>query len=181
MVARGRAEGESDDDRWIVVDGRRWRATDPSIPEAFRVELVHELMDARREIGAAKHRGADPTVLRRRVDDAKVALGERGEAWWLAPTSAGRRRRIEATIRTLLRARPPTSSICPSDVARTVGGAQWRSLMPDVRQVAADLVADGTVVVTQRGDTVDVTAARGPVRIRRGTGLLPDAASAPDG
>ena len=29
----------TDDGRFIVVDGRRWRATDPAIPEARRDEL----------------------------------------------------------------------------------------------------------------------------------------------
>jgi hypothetical protein len=37
-----------DDDRRVVIDGRRWRRTDPSIPSTLRSELVHELMDARR-------------------------------------------------------------------------------------------------------------------------------------
>lgn len=62
----------TDDDelRWIVVGGRRWRRSDPSIPEPLRQELVGELMDARRRVD------------RPRVQDAKVALGERGRAWW---------------------------------------------------------------------------------------------------
>ena len=58
------------DGRYLVVDGRRWRATDPGIPETLRAELVAELMAARR------------IQARARVQDAKVALGERGEPWW---------------------------------------------------------------------------------------------------
>ncbi|WP_258934323.1 hypothetical protein [Nesterenkonia pannonica] len=38
----------TEDGRHIVVDGRRWRASDPSIPEKLRSELVKELMAARR-------------------------------------------------------------------------------------------------------------------------------------
>jgi hypothetical protein len=34
--------------RYLVVSGRRWRVTDPAIPEALRKELVDELMTARR-------------------------------------------------------------------------------------------------------------------------------------
>jgi len=102
------------------------------------------------------------------VGDAKVALGERGEPWWDAPTVDGRRRRIEATIRALLRARAPESSICPSDVARAVGAGSWRPLVPVVRDVAAELAAAGVIVVTQRDEAVDVRTARGPVRLRRG-------------
>lgn len=69
------------DGRYVVVDGRRWRASDPGIPEALRQELVDELMAARRAVGAAK-RADDPTSeaeARDRVQAAKVALGERGE------------------------------------------------------------------------------------------------------
>lgn len=156
--------------RHIEVDGRRWRATDPSIPDTFRKSLVNELMAARRAVGAATKAAdeADERDARRRVQDAKVALGERGEPWWDDPSPEGRRRRIEATTMALLRSRRPTSSICPSDVARTIGGSSWRPLLPEVRAVAESLVADDTVVVTQRGETVDVATVRGPVRIRRG-------------
>ncbi len=72
------------DGRHIIVDGRRWRATDPSIPEERRQELVNELMSARRAVGAAKRSGdtAAERAARDRVHAAKVALGERGEKWW---------------------------------------------------------------------------------------------------
>lgn len=46
--------------RWIVIDGRRWRATDPSIPEPLRQELVNNLMAARRGSGPL---GAPVTTL----------------------------------------------------------------------------------------------------------------------
>jgi len=160
-----------DDGRFVVVDGRRWRATDPSIPTAFRTELVHELMDARRAVGAVTRAGGDPVVERGRVHDAKLALGERGDPWWETPTADGRRRRIEATILTLLRARDPASSICPSDVARAVGAGSWRPLVPEVRTIAADLAATGAIVITQRDVPVDVRSARGPVRLRRGPSM----------
>ncbi len=69
--------------RYIVIDGRRWRASDPSLPEERRGELVAELMSARRAVGAAKRAGSedDEGEARRRVHVAKVALGERGQ-WW---------------------------------------------------------------------------------------------------
>lgn len=38
------------DGRYIVVKGRRWRATDPSIPEPLRAELVSALMTGRRMV-----------------------------------------------------------------------------------------------------------------------------------
>lgn len=152
------------DGHHIVVDGRRWRATDPSIPEKFRQELVDELMSARRAV-----KTAEPDA-RRRVHDAKTALGERGEAWWGEQTDAGFADRAAATIRALTRKRSE-SSICPSDVARAIGGESWRSRLDDVRQVAAELAARDEIVVTQKGETVRIEDARGPVRIRRGPAL----------
>ena len=73
-----------DDERWIVIDGRRWRRSDPSLPEARRKELVSELMSARSAVGWAKRRGDAEAerAARDRVHAAKVALGERGPKWW---------------------------------------------------------------------------------------------------
>jgi len=71
------------DGRHVIIDGRRWRATDPSLPEERREELVRELMSARSAVGWAKRR-KDPTAersARDRVHAAKVALGERGPKW----------------------------------------------------------------------------------------------------
>jgi hypothetical protein len=149
------------DGRYIVVDGRRWRATDPSIPEPLRIELVAELMSARRDVRT------DPTTARPRVQVAKVALGERGDPWW-DPTPDGWRTRLAATIRVLLRHRRPDATICPSDAARVVGGPSWRGLMDDARSVAAELAEQGVIVVRQHGLDVDLSSAVGPVRLARG-------------
>jgi len=76
---------------------------------------------------------------------------------------------IAETIFRLLDARAADSSICPSDAARSLASdeAAWRVLMPEVRRVAAALVADGTLRVTQHGDDVDPLTARGPIRLGR--------------
>ncbi|HYO63736.1 MAG TPA: hypothetical protein VER08_08915 [Pyrinomonadaceae bacterium] len=68
----------------MLVDGRLWRATDPSIPEEERVRLVGELMKARRDVGRAVREGDAEAEreARSRVHRAKVALGERGPKWW---------------------------------------------------------------------------------------------------
>jgi hypothetical protein len=73
-----------DGGRYVLIDGRRWRATDPSIPEEERQRLVNELMKARRDVGSALRAGdADAErEARGRVNRAKVALGERGAKWW---------------------------------------------------------------------------------------------------
>ena len=74
---------------------------------------------------------------------------------------------LERVILRLLDQRAPDSSICPSDAARAARSSNWRPLMDDVRAAAARLAACGQVDVTQGSDIVDITTARGPVRIRR--------------
>lgn len=73
---------------------------------------------------------------------------------------------LSAKIRELLSARSPTSSICPSDVARAAAPDNWRPLMEPVREAARHMVADGEVQITQGGEVVDPESARGPIRIR---------------
>ncbi|MFI2780538.1 hypothetical protein [Streptomyces sp. ALB3] len=82
------------DGRYVVVDGRRWRATDPEIPEDIAAALRRHLMAARRAVGAARRKGdtAAEQLARGRVHTAKVALGERGTPWWEQPASERRRR-----------------------------------------------------------------------------------------
>ncbi|WP_423208943.1 hypothetical protein E2976_02795 (plasmid) [Paracoccus yeei] len=72
------------DGRYIVVRGRLWRATNPSLPEPERQRLTEALMDARRAVKAARaavDRDAEDAA-HRAVDAAKQALGERGPVWW---------------------------------------------------------------------------------------------------
>ncbi|SIT71478.1 DUF3253 domain-containing protein [Microbacterium sp. RU33B] len=74
--------------------------------------------------------------------------------------------RLEATIRDLLAQRAATATICPSDAARAIGGDEWRGLMDDARTAAGRLVGSGEVEITQGGVVVDLSSARGPIRIR---------------
>jgi hypothetical protein len=105
---------------------------------------------------------------RERVQDAKVALGERGEPWWDEPSEDGQRERLAAAIRALAMHRAPDRTICPSDAARTVGGKHWRRLSPLARDVARELAGSGDVEVLQKGVVLDPDAHwRGPIRIRR--------------
>jgi hypothetical protein len=46
---------------------------------------------------------------------------------------------LRATILTMAGERGPSSSICPSDAARAVGGDDWRDLMDDARDAARAL------------------------------------------
>ncbi len=150
----------SADGRYVVIDGRRWRATDPGIPDTLRQELVNELMAARRQVG----RGDESA--RGRVHAAKLALGERGRAWWETDRLSNSDERIRATILALLSGRDGRT-ICPSDVARVVGGEEWRSFLDPVRTVGRSMVADGVIDVLQGGHRVDPAAATGPIRYRR--------------
>lgn len=144
-----------EDAHYFVINGRRWRKTDPDIPEKLRAELVKELMAARR------------VQDRVRVQNAKVALGERGAKWWEEISHAARGERLLAAIRALLRGRPSSSSICPSDAARIAGGLHWRALLPQAGEVARTAARSGEIVITQRGEKLDPKADwRGPVRLR---------------
>lgn len=70
------------DGRYFLVAGRLWRATDPSIPEARRQDLVRDLMGARRAVKNAKRGDGDLEPARVAVSAAKIELGERGPVWW---------------------------------------------------------------------------------------------------
>ncbi len=74
---------------------------------------------------------------------------------------------LRAAILELLARRAPGKTICPSDAARAVAGPDFRPLMVTARAAAAELAADGEIEVTQRGEVVDITRARGPIRLRR--------------
>ncbi|UXA11020.1 DUF3253 domain-containing protein [Mycobacterium sp. SMC-8] len=87
---------------------------------------------------------------------ARLALGD-------API----RQRLRAGILALAAHRGPGSSTCPSDAARAVGGARWRDVMVDARDLARELARAGKVEITQRGEVLDPDGEwRGPIRIR---------------
>lgn len=74
------------DGHYIVVRGRLWRCTNPHLSDAERDRLVRELMAARRGVRDARGDAEAIRAARHRVNAAKVALGERGAAWWDGPT-----------------------------------------------------------------------------------------------
>lgn len=65
-----------------------------------------------------------------------------------------------------VRARGIDKTICPSEVARALTSDEWRSLMPLVRSIAAELVNEGAIVALQKGQIVDPLMAKGPIRLR---------------
>lgn len=85
----------TEDGHYVVIKGRRWRATDPDIPEERNAELRSILMAWRREVirtsGAPESRAG--------VQATKVALGERGTPWW-EQSDDERRARWESEVPT---------------------------------------------------------------------------------
>lgn len=79
-------------------------------------------------------------------------------------------RELEAATLRLLEGRARTATICPSEAARAVGGDDeddWRPLMEPARAAARRLVAAGEVEIVQKGQVVDPSTAKGPIRVRR--------------
>ena len=89
----------TEDGRYVVIGGRRWRATDPAVPEEVAAVLRRELMSARRAVGAALRSGDEQAerAARARVQRTKTALGERGTPWW-EQSPQERRARWEAGL-----------------------------------------------------------------------------------
>lgn len=167
----------TEDGHHVVINGRRWRATDPGLTEEVAAVLRRELMSARRAVGVAT-RAADERgerAARDRVQAAKVALGERGTPWWEQDDDERQERwrplvdelRLQDAILELVNSRDTT--VCPSEVARKVGGEDWRPLMEPTRAAARKLVEAGRIEITQHGEAVDPAAVKGPVRLRRAT------------
>ena len=89
------------DERWLVIDGRRWRRTDPCLPPDLVEGLKSYLGKGRSAVRLAKRDGDDDRLAaaRRMVDAAKHALGERGPYWWDEPEATRIARADEALRR----------------------------------------------------------------------------------
>ncbi|MCQ8897618.1 DUF3253 domain-containing protein [Limnobacter humi] len=74
---------------------------------------------------------------------------------------------LPEAILSVLAQRRAGGSICPSEVARQVGGANWRNWMEPVRQAARKLAQDGRLRVTQKDATLSPTEPwQGAIRFR---------------
>lgn len=87
------------DGRYFVVRGRLWRCSNPALPEEERVRWVQALMRARSAVGRARRAGDEDGVraARAAVEEAKVALGERGPVWWADGAPDFNRRMVRNT------------------------------------------------------------------------------------
>lgn len=90
---------DADDGRWFVVNGRRWRRTDPSLPADVASALRSQLGRARNAVKNAADDDARAAA-RHRVSLAKHGLGERGPYWWDEP-EADRLERARDALREL--------------------------------------------------------------------------------
>jgi hypothetical protein len=73
---------------------------------------------------------------------------------------------FEVAIMELLAQRGPGKTICPSEAARLLDPSGWKELMDKARAAAGRLVAQGEIVVTQRGKIVDPSEVKGPIRLK---------------
>lgn len=79
-MGAGRRGELTEDGRYLVVDGRRWRAEDPELPPQEAAALRSALGRARSAVRRTE--GDERRRVRERVQLAKEGLGERGEPWW---------------------------------------------------------------------------------------------------
>ena len=71
---------------------------------------------------------------------------------------------IEVALLALVAARGATKTVCPSEVARALGGSHpdgWAPLMQPVRRTAVRLMKEGRVLILRRGRAVDPDDFRG--------------------
>ncbi|MFZ4594494.1 MAG: DUF3253 domain-containing protein [Verrucomicrobiaceae bacterium] len=73
---------------------------------------------------------------------------------------------LRERLLSLASARQGEATLCPSEVARSLSD-DWRSLMPAVREVADQLIAEGAMECTQLGRVISsAVLAKGPIRLR---------------
>ncbi|MEO1066604.1 MAG: DUF3253 domain-containing protein [Pseudomonadota bacterium] len=75
---------------------------------------------------------------------------------------------LQDALITLIEARGPGKTICPSEVARAVAGSnakEWRLLMKPVKAIAVALAKDGKVTIRRKGKIIDPDAIKGIYRI----------------
>lgn len=75
---------DTPDGRYFVVRGRLWRKSNPALSEIERGRLVSDLMRGRSGVRLARRDDDHQAMIaaRKIVNEAKLALGERGPVWW---------------------------------------------------------------------------------------------------
>ena len=83
-IASMNSELTTPDGRYLVIQGRLWRAPNPTLPAQSKVKYTRDLLNGRRALKAAKASGDEDAIAaaRKLVARAQVGLGERGPVWW---------------------------------------------------------------------------------------------------
>ena len=83
-IAAMSSELTTPDGRYHVIQGRLWRAPNPSLPAEAKVRHMRDLLNGRRALKAAKAAGDEAAIsaARQVVAAAQAGLGERGRVWW---------------------------------------------------------------------------------------------------
>ena len=63
------------------------------------------------------------------------------------------------------RERGAGKSICPSEVARALGGEDWHPLMTPVRNAAIGLARQGLLLILRKGKPVEPEGVKGVIRL----------------
>lgn len=71
----------------------------------------------------------------------------------------------ETAILTLVEARGPGKSICPTEAAQILSDADWRRRLPEIKQAAIRLAKSGQVWILRKGKPVDPDDFKGVYRI----------------
>ncbi|KAK0736045.1 hypothetical protein B0T21DRAFT_173190 [Apiosordaria backusii] len=102
---------KTDDGHYIIVNGRKWRATDPMAPSDVLAELKHFLAKGRSGARRQNRDDSEKRQLSRKTTGlAKLGLGERGKPEWWNDTNEGRKQRWENTLTQLRELHPSSSS-----------------------------------------------------------------------
>ena len=78
------------------------------------------------------------------------------------------RRQIRSRILEMAESRSAEKTVCPSEVARALGGTDekvWRQLMAPIRQEAVKLADEGHILIKRKGRVVDPHEFKGIYRL----------------
>ena len=64
------------DGRYLVIQGRLWRAPNPALPAHAKVQCMRELLNGRRALKAAKASGDEDAIATARKQVARAQVGQ---------------------------------------------------------------------------------------------------------
>lgn len=85
-----------------------------------------------------------------------------------APALKPSHTKIEEAVDSLVASRGAGKTVCPSEIARYLGGSDekvWRLLMKPIRSVAVSMAHEGRIAIRRKGKIVDPDNFKGVYRI----------------